>query len=435
MRTNVDGAAAVVRAAAAAQGRPTRLHLVGDDDRGAGGRDRPRGHDAPRVVHIELRAIEVPRRTARVSALGEEFGLAVVCVNPSSVQGPGRTGGSATLLLDIVNGRLPVLVNTWLSVVDIEDCSAAHVLAERQGVPGRRYLVSGASFEVRTAVALLRQATGHPRRVWFAPRVFAAAGGRSPAPPRGSEARNGRICPETVRTLLHGHRFDASLAERELGLAYTPIETTIRRTLEWYAERGHGSPADRMKLSTRPRPTGGPHEREPDRTGNLAMELARVTEAAALAAGRWIGHGDKIAADGAAVDAMRLMIDTVSMHGTVVIGEGEKDEAPMLFNGEEVGDGDGPGVDVAVDPIDGTQTHRRRPAERRRGDRARRARHDVLPGRSGLHGEGRDRPRGRRRDRRHRPARGERPAGRQGQGRQARRRQRHHPRSPAPQGR
>jgi fructose-1,6-bisphosphatase II len=91
----------------------------------------------------------------------------------------------------------------------------------------------------------------------------------------------------------------------------------------------------------------------PDR--NLAMELARVTEAAALAAGRWIGRGDKIAADGAAVDAMRLMIDSVSMHGTVVIGEGEKDEAPMLFNGEEVGNGEGPGVDVAVDPIDGTR--------------------------------------------------------------------------------
>ena len=90
----------------------------------------------------------------------------------------------------------------------------------------------------------------------------------------------------------------------------------------------------------------------PDR--NLAMELVRVTEAAALAAGRWIGHGDKLAADGAAVDAMRLMIDTVSMSGTVVIGEGEKDDAPMLFNGEEVGNGDGPGTDVAVDPIDGT---------------------------------------------------------------------------------
>jgi fructose-1,6-bisphosphatase II len=90
----------------------------------------------------------------------------------------------------------------------------------------------------------------------------------------------------------------------------------------------------------------------PDR--NLAMELVRVTEAAALAAGRWVGRGDKIAADQAAVDAMRLMIDTVSMDGVVVIGEGEKDEAPMLFNGEQVGTGDGPATDVAVDPIDGT---------------------------------------------------------------------------------
>ncbi len=90
----------------------------------------------------------------------------------------------------------------------------------------------------------------------------------------------------------------------------------------------------------------------PDR--NIAMELVRVTEAAALAAGRWIGRGQKELADGAAVDAMRLMIDSVSMNGVVVIGEGEKDEAPMLFNGEEVGNGEGPGTDVAVDPIDGT---------------------------------------------------------------------------------
>jgi fructose-1,6-bisphosphatase II len=90
----------------------------------------------------------------------------------------------------------------------------------------------------------------------------------------------------------------------------------------------------------------------PDR--NLAMELVRVTEAAALAAGRWVGRGDKNAADGAAVDAMRLMIDSVSMDGVVVIGEGEKDAAPMLFNGEQVGDGAGPATDVAVDPIDGT---------------------------------------------------------------------------------
>jgi fructose-1,6-bisphosphatase II len=90
----------------------------------------------------------------------------------------------------------------------------------------------------------------------------------------------------------------------------------------------------------------------PDR--NLAMELVRVTEAGAMAAGLWVGRGDKNGGDGAAVDAMRALIGTVSMKGVVVIGEGEKDEAPMLFNGEQVGDGTGPECDVAVDPVDGT---------------------------------------------------------------------------------
>jgi fructose-1,6-bisphosphatase II len=90
----------------------------------------------------------------------------------------------------------------------------------------------------------------------------------------------------------------------------------------------------------------------PDR--NLALELVRVTEAAAMAAGRWVGKGDKNGADGVAVNAMRVLISTVGMRGTVVIGEGEKDNAPMLYNGEEVGSGEGPECDVAVDPIDGT---------------------------------------------------------------------------------
>ncbi|MCA9870611.1 MAG: class II fructose-bisphosphatase [Anaerolineae bacterium] len=91
---------------------------------------------------------------------------------------------------------------------------------------------------------------------------------------------------------------------------------------------------------------------EPDR--NLALELVRVTEGAALAAARWMGRGDKIKADQAAVDAMRLILNTVDMHGVIVIGEGEKDDAPMLFNGEELGTGDGLALDIAVDPIDGT---------------------------------------------------------------------------------
>jgi fructose-1,6-bisphosphatase II len=90
----------------------------------------------------------------------------------------------------------------------------------------------------------------------------------------------------------------------------------------------------------------------PDR--NLALEMVRVTEYGALAAARWVGLGEKEAADGAAVDAMRLMLDTVRMDGVVVIGEGEKDEAPMLYNGEHIGDGSPPAVDIAVDPLEGT---------------------------------------------------------------------------------
>ena len=91
---------------------------------------------------------------------------------------------------------------------------------------------------------------------------------------------------------------------------------------------------------------------KPDR--NLALELVRVTEGAALAAARWVGRGDKLAADGAAVDAMRFVLDSVAMDGVVVIGEGEKDEAPMLFNGEQIGDGSPPVCDIAVDPLEGT---------------------------------------------------------------------------------
>jgi fructose-1,6-bisphosphatase II len=105
------------------------------------------------------------------------------------------------------------------------------------------------------------------------------------------------------------------------------------------------TPRDRTSAS-------GSRREAPDR--NLALELVRVTEAAAMAASRWVGRGDKNGGDGAAVDAMRKLISGVSMQGVVVIGEGEKDEAPMLFNGEEVGDGTGPACDVAVDPIDGT---------------------------------------------------------------------------------
>src|ERR1700722_16649174 len=118
------------------------------------------------------------------------------------------------------------------------------------------------------------------------------------------------------------------------------------------AQRGCPAPRSSVHKPTEQQPHEPPSH-APDR--NLALELARVTEAAAMAAARWVGRGDKNGADGAAVHAMRMLINSVSMRGVVVIGEGEKDHAPMLFNGEEVGDGTGPACDVAVDPIDGTR--------------------------------------------------------------------------------
>jgi fructose-1,6-bisphosphatase II len=115
-----------------------------------------------------------------------------------------------------------------------------------------------------------------------------------------------------------------------------------------------GIPGQAGNLSGNPAlATPEPGRHAPDR--NLALELARVTEAGAMASARWVGRGDKNGADGAAVNAMRQLINTVSMNGVVVIGEGEKDAAPMLYNGEQVGDGSGPLCDVAVDPIDGTR--------------------------------------------------------------------------------
>ena len=165
----------------------------------------------------------------------------------------------------------------------------------------------------------------------------------------------------------------------------------------------------------------------PDR--NLALELVRVTEAGALSCARWVGRGDKEAADQAAVDAMRAMLDTVAMKGVVVIGEGEKDEAPMLFNGEEVGNGNPPEVDVAVDPLEGTRlTSVGQPnaiaviAVAERGTM-------FFPGAAVYMDKIAGGSRGRGRDRHHRNASGERHARGRGEGRQA---DRHHRRRPRP---
>ena len=237
LHANVEGSAAVVRAASAAKVarvvHTSSAATIGEATGVIGREDTP--HRGSFLSQYERSKLLAERK---VLALGSELGVPVVCVNPSSVQGPGRTGGSSRLLLDLVNGRLPVLVDTYVSIVDVDDCTEAHLLAEQHGAPGERYLINGASIRVSEAIELLRRVCGQPARARFAPRAVVSVAGTVAGGVAGLVGRGSTVCPEMLRTLLHGHRYDGSLARRALDLRYTPLEMTVRRTLAWYAERG-----------------------------------------------------------------------------------------------------------------------------------------------------------------------------------------------------
>jgi dihydroflavonol-4-reductase len=235
--TNVEGSGNAIRAAAqAGVGRVvyTSSSSAIGESRGTIGREDSK-HRGSYLSAYERSKHEAERM---VFGLAGELGVEVVSVNPSSVQGPGRATGSARLLLDVVNGRLPLLVDTTISLVDIDDCARGHELAETRGTPGERYLLSGATLTTRRAVTLLERIWGLPRRVRFAPGWIASAGGYAAWAGASLLRRDAPVCPEAVRTLLHGHRYDGSKATRELGLIYSPVEDTLRRTLEWCADRG-----------------------------------------------------------------------------------------------------------------------------------------------------------------------------------------------------
>jgi dihydroflavonol-4-reductase len=235
--TNVEGSANVVRAAARAGVArlvyTSSASAIGEPHGTIGREDSP--HRGSYLSHYE-RSKHLAER--RVLSLAAELDLAVVAVNPSSVQGPGRTSGSARLILDLMNGRLPILVDRSVSIVDIADCAAGHVLAESRGVPGERYLLSGSTVTTRAAVDLVRRLWGRPRRVWWMPGAVVHVAGVATEAIGKLVRRDVPICREAVLTVLHGHRYDGSRAERELGLTYTPLEETLARTLAWYASRG-----------------------------------------------------------------------------------------------------------------------------------------------------------------------------------------------------
>lgn len=171
--------------------------------------------------------------------LFEEAGdLDVVAVNPSSVQGPGRSSGTAKLILDVLNGRLPFLIDTTVSVVDIDDCARGHVLAAEKGARGERYILNGASLSIADLTALLLTTTGRRLNPRFLPPWLASAGATTVELAAKVAGRRPPVCREMVRVLRAGHTYDGSRATRDLGLDYTPLESTMRRTIDWFREQG-----------------------------------------------------------------------------------------------------------------------------------------------------------------------------------------------------
>jgi dihydroflavonol-4-reductase len=236
-RANVDGAVAAVRAAAVA-GVPRLVHTSSAATIGepAGTiADEWTGHRGWYLSTYERTKTEGERAAL---AAAQEVGQDVVYVNPSSVQGPGRASGTGRFLLAFLDGRLKVFVDTNVSMVDIGDCIEGHLLAAERGVAGERYLLSGIRLSITEALTLAAQVAGVQRRPRLVPRAAATTAGAAVELVSRLRGRKPPVCREMVRTLLHGHQYDGSRAERELGLSYTPARDTILRTVDWARSEG-----------------------------------------------------------------------------------------------------------------------------------------------------------------------------------------------------
>ena len=171
--------------------------------------------------------------------LTELFGRQpVVIVNPSSVQGPGRATGTGRLLLRLMSGKLRTIVDTRISIVDIDDCAAGHLLAALRGVPGRRYILNSFSMTMQEAVAVIESVIGQPLRVSYVPAPLVRIAGYVVGGIFRVLRRTPPICGESAKAILHGHLYDGSRASRELGLKYTPADVTLRRLGEWAKNEG-----------------------------------------------------------------------------------------------------------------------------------------------------------------------------------------------------
>jgi dihydroflavonol-4-reductase len=236
-RMNVGGAVAAVRAAARA-GVARLVHTssaatIGEAPGTVGSELTP--HRGWYLSNYERTKTEGERAALATS---REVGQDLVLVNPSSVQGPGRAGGTGRILLAFLDGRLRVFVPTCVSLVDIDDCVTGHLLAAERGAAGERYLLNGMTLEISQALALAAEIAGVERKPWLLPRRVATVA--AAAVERGFRLAGRRppVCREMVRTLLHGHRYDGSRAERELGLRYTDPRETLRKTVNWARTEG-----------------------------------------------------------------------------------------------------------------------------------------------------------------------------------------------------
>jgi dihydroflavonol-4-reductase len=237
VRVNVEGPPAVVRAAARA-GVARVVHTssaatIGEPEGSLGREDTPhRGW----YLSVYERSKTDGEQAVLEAARAE--GMEVVCVNPSSVQGPGRAGGTARLLLAFLDGRLKLFVDTNVCIVDIRDCADGHILAAERGVPGERYILNGVNLSVADALRLGAEVAGVERQPRLVPRPLARGAAAVVERAFRLVRRRPPVCGEMVRTLIHGHRYDGSRAERELGLRYTDPRETVRRTVEWAREAG-----------------------------------------------------------------------------------------------------------------------------------------------------------------------------------------------------
>jgi len=236
-RANVDGAIEVVRAAADAGVRrvvhTSSASTIGEPAGSIATESTP--HRGTFLSHYE-RSKTLGEQA--VLAEGEHLGVEVVAVNPASVQGPGRTGGTARILIGYLTGRLRWAVDTALSLVFVDDCSAAHLAAADRGEVGHRYLVSGPTLTVAEAAALLGEITGAGRRVRCLPGWVASAGATVTGGVFRLLRRQAPFCPEMARVMRHGARYDGSRAAADLGFAYTPPGEWLRITVEWYRAQG-----------------------------------------------------------------------------------------------------------------------------------------------------------------------------------------------------